>query len=508
LAAFGLSQLVSTRPPSGRSVLPGRFLRRLLRASVLWVVTLMLIAVAAQAARMSVPYESWMGGYLGSQKIGYMSFKIDEADFDGISGYRIASVLNSRLKILDADLTQIVNTVVYTDADFNPLKEDFNMSSGGKKTSVKATFESDAVDCVVSGETGGTNVRVPIPAGARLVGDMVFGLLDTTLEIGKQYSVHYFNPLTLAVDELKVKVKGKEKIVSAGREVETYVLFNSTPMGDLTIWQEADGSVVQAKAVMGIVFKREPKEEAMAGMGAGEQEDFATLTSVKPNRKIPNPRQLRSLGVVMTGITDAEFLISDSRQSASFVGAKPGSVRYKIRAEEFRAEKSISRPVTDPQFSEHLTSSPYLDFDKQAVAAKSAEIVGDEKSAYRGAQKIRAWVYDNMVTRADIGIARSASDVLESREGVCRDYAILFGALARAAGIPCKVVSGVLYTQDAFYYHSWVECYVGEWVPFDATLPTDFVDATHVKMAEGDATSMFSLSKVIGGLKADVRTFH
>jgi hypothetical protein len=457
---------------------------------------------------MSVPYESWMGGYLGSQKIGYMSFKIEKSDFDGISGYRIASVLNSRLKILDADLTQIVNTVVYTDADFNPLKEDFAMSSGGKKTSVNAIFSPDVIDCVVSGQTGGTNVKVPIPAGAKLVGDMVFSLLNTSVEVGKQYSVQYFNPLTLTVDELTVKVTGMEKIKSGGQEVETYVLSNSTPMGDLTIWQEADGSVVQAKAVMGIIFRREPKEQAMAGMGAGGQEDFATLTSVKPNRKITNPRQLRSLAVIMVGIKDAGVLITDKRQTAAFVGGKPGSVRYKIKAVDYPAESSILRPVTDPKFADYLANSPYLDFDKQAVADQAARIVGDETNAYRAAQKIRAWVYGNMVTRADIGIARSASDVLASKEGVCRDYAILFAALARAAGIPCKVVSGVLYTQDAFYYHSWAECYVGEWVPFDATLPADFVDATHVKMAEGDAMSMFSMSRVIGGLKADVRSFR
>ncbi|OFX13704.1 MAG: hypothetical protein A2Z18_08615 [Armatimonadetes bacterium RBG_16_58_9] len=92
--------------------------------------------------------------------------------------------------------------------------------------------------------------------------------------------------------------------------------------------------------------------------------------------------------------------------------------------------------------------------------------------------------------------------------GVCRDYAILFAALARGAGIPATVVSGVLYTDNAFYYHAWVECYVGQWVPFDATMPTDFVDATHVKLAGGDATTMYSLAKVIGSLRLKVKDFE
>ncbi|MCX8052365.1 MAG: transglutaminase-like domain-containing protein, partial [Armatimonadetes bacterium] len=111
----------------------------------------------------------------------------------------------------------------------------------------------------------------------------------------------------------------------------------------------------------------------------------------------------------------------------------------------------------------------------------------------------------NLKIRADIGITRSASDVLESKIGVCRDYATLFAAMARAVGVPSKVVSGLLYLNDGFYYHAWVECWVGEWVPFDATMPTDFVDATHIKLVEGDATTMFSLAKVIGSLRAEVK---
>ncbi len=92
--------------------------------------------------------------------------------------------------------------------------------------------------------------------------------------------------------------------------------------------------------------------------------------------------------------------------------------------------------------------------------------------------------------------------------GVCRDYAILFAALARNRGIPAKVVAGLTCVDGSFYYHAWVECFVGEWVPFDATLPTDFVDATHIKLAEGDATSMFGMAKVIGSLKAKIISYE
>jgi hypothetical protein len=37
-----------------------------------------------------------------------------------------------------------------------------------------------------------------------------------------------------------------------------------------------------------------------------------------------------------------------------------------------------------------------------------------------------------------------------------------------------------------------------------ATLPSDFVDATHIKFAQGDPTEMFQAIRVVGRLKVEV----
>ena len=199
------------------------------------------------------------------------------------------------------------------------------------------------------------------------------------------------------------------------------------------------------------------------------------------------------------------MLISDLRQSAKAVAGKPDAARFHIKAGSFDANKAVKIPMRGAAHGEYLSSTPYIDFDVGGVTQQAKEIVGTEKNAYRACAKLRAWIYGNMQTKADIGITRSTSDVLESRVGVCRDYAMLFAGLARSVGIPSKIAAGLLYTSGAFYYHAWVECYVGKWIPFDATMSTDFVDATHIKLAEGSATSMFSLARVIGNLKAEVK---
>ena len=474
-----------------------------MRRRAVVVLTLMLITIAARAGAFNIPYESWMGSYVGDKKIGYMSYKIDNAEFEGTKGYRIASVLSNRLTILGADLTQLVTTVVYTDAKYSPLREDFTISSGGKSTTIRATFNKDSIDCVVSAGSGVSNQSVPIPEGISLVGDAMFVMPDAQLEVGNEYTLHYFNPLTLAIEDLKVKVIRREKITVGGKEYDTVVLTNSTQMGDMTIWQDKDGDCIQLEAVMGIRMEKQTQEQAISGLESASSEDFAVLTSVKPDKNISSPRDLKDLDIIFTNL-DKQMWINDNRQKIEKT-EDADKAEISIEASIFDSDKSISLPVDEKKFADYLASTVYLDWDTSIIRDEAQKIVGDEKNAYKACAKIRDWIYSNMIVDKTIGITRSASDVIKSKRGVCRDYGILFAALARAAGIPSKIAAGLLYTDGAFYYHVWTECYVGEWVPFDATLPTDFVDATHIKLAEGDAPTMFGLAKVIGSLKAEIK---
>ena len=101
---------------------------------------------------------------------------------------------------------------------------------------------------------------------------------------------------------------------------------------------------------------------------------------------------------------------------------------------------------------------------------------------------------------------------MEHWDGVCREYATLFAALARAAGIPTRLCGGVVYKEGELRYHAWNECRVtddpGGWIPFDATADGDFVDATHVKPSQGDVTDMYDFAAAVGRLKAQVISYR
>jgi transglutaminase-like putative cysteine protease len=101
----------------------------------------------------------------------------------------------------------------------------------------------------------------------------------------------------------------------------------------------------------------------------------------------------------------------------------------------------------------------------------ASQIVGDRSPGYGQVEAIRNWIHDHITYQ--YGSSQSSTSVLdtiESRTGVCRDFAHLGIALCRSLNIPARMVSGYLYRLEPMDLHAWFEAYVGDrWYLFDGT---------------------------------------
>jgi transglutaminase-like putative cysteine protease len=120
---------------------------------------------------------------------------------------------------------------------------------------------------------------------------------------------------------------------------------------------------------------------------------------------------------------------------------------------------------------------------QQAQAALGAE--GEKLSPLEKARRIRRWIRRNIRPNYEIAFA-TADEVARCRQGDCTEMGILAAAMARAVGVPSRVVFGLVYDADnhGFGGHLWTEVFAdGQWHPLDATGVIDTVGAAYIKIA-------------------------
>ena len=113
------------------------------------------------------------------------------------------------------------------------------------------------------------------------------------------------------------------------------------------------------------------------------------------------------------------------------------------------------------------------------IVALAAEITGKETNAYKKAQMIYNYMLDKYSVLEKVrNNDADPLELLKSTEGDAYDYAVIFASLARAAGIPALIDSGILIGQDlSTQAHWWNEIYLAGfgWLPVDVALG-DYLD--------------------------------
>jgi transglutaminase-like putative cysteine protease len=116
-----------------------------------------------------------------------------------------------------------------------------------------------------------------------------------------------------------------------------------------------------------------------------------------------------------------------------------------------------------------LLPSRYCESDRLADFAKRQ--FGALLPGFSRVTAICNWIWDNVkYCPGSSDIHTSASRTLETRSGVCRDFAHLGVAICRALDIPARFVSCYAFGLDPVDFHAVFETYLGgHWWLFDAT---------------------------------------
>lgn len=498
-----------------------------------WQVLALVILCFLLAPRLSAAQEPlvWEGTYTvtvqtgGDAPIaaGWETRRYFAAEHEGVTVQGHESRAEISLKAFGQTMTVRESSRSLLTLEHCPVLMEFRSDDGGTQAQeVIATFYPDRVEYIRRAGGEATKGTVEIPEGVSLRDpDVMWD--PRAAAVGEETVAWAFQPLSLRLERVKITSRGPDVITIEGREVSAWRIdVDSESLGPATHWVDERGMSLRTDMDFGlfrITITLSSGPPATADDAHARMPDIASSTAVDGGMEIPRPRECRRLVAVVRNLDRESLFVSDQRQRYGPLRVAPdGTLEAEL---EVATEELPTAPVpiglgVPEDVARYLEPSSTIESEDARIVAASEEIVGDEPDAWAAVERIGAWVIERMTPSTSVPLLRSAREVFDRPEGECRSYAALFCALARAAGIPCRIVAGAVYVGDSgppglerkFGFHAWNEVWVGRWIAVDTALPGPSgiapVDATHIKFAHGDVADFATAGRVVRSLRLEV----
>ena len=428
------------------------------------------------------PKEHWYNLTLMNTKIGYMHMTTEKTEYQGeeVDRHKIDIVMN--FKALGSDITLEITRVEYTGSDLMPRYFLSTSNESGLKQVEGRIVDGVAyIKTTLNGER--TESEIPVPADTISEHVGIESLFKQGLKIGEKRDFHIFSFDLLKPVKAELEVEKQDTLTYQSEEQQVYVLRQKLDMmNGLTIkaWVDPDGVNYKTETpLMGLsmITTKTDKETALGGI---EEVDVVLKTRILPSGKHPTPNAKNfeaDVKLITGNITDA--IMSTSQQKLALNDKQSGKLF--IQVPTVVAEDCPDLPIQNAE-TKFLGASAYIQTDAPAIRAKAEEILDGERNSWRAAEKLCEWVHTSITETKMSGGFGSSLTALETLSGDCTEHTVLFIALARAAGIPARICSGIVFSKDAFYYHFWPEVYVGRWVQMDPTFGQNIADANHIQL--------------------------
>jgi len=184
-----------------------------------------------------------------------------------------------------------------------------------------------------------------------------------------------------------------------------------------------------------------------------------------------------------------------------------GKIIVTVRPAAMPAGCKLPYKGSDPAALTALESTEYIQCADKQIRDLAKQAVGGTTDTAKASAQIESFV-DGYITQKDLSVGyASALEVARSRQGDCSEHALLTAAICRAAGIPARVVAGIVYAdvilgkQNAFGAHLWTQVYLdGKWYSLDATRSTSGFSSGHIALVycDGNPTDFYALVNRLG----------
>lgn len=396
---------------------------------------------------------------------------------------------------------------------------------GGVPVVARYEFGPDAVT-ITTEQSGQTSTsKAQLPQGEWMTPAEASRFVESRIESGaREFTVRTLDPLVgLMPVEASYRIDGPTTVEAFGKTVPAikWLVTPSFPPGAQSVeWVSEKGEPIRSEISMGAIRMSVLAAEKELALAPFEPAEIMASTLVEPaGAPIENPRALRRASYVLS--IDGELPDMPTHSAQRFERIDAGRARVVVDAANVGAASD-----EDVQAPSSRNASPAIDSADPVIRELTERALREadaaDKPAAAKSEALRRFVHGHLSRKSlSVGFA-TASEAARAREGDCTEHGMLLAAMLRAAGIPSRVVSGLVYMDEflgqgrVFGYHMWTQALVeqdGEkrWIDLDATLdPERPFDATHIAistsaMKPGETlNSMVGLAPLLGRLEIEV----
>ena len=424
--------------------------------------------------------ENVYGIYIQNVRVGQLKRIIMPAR----NGYKIFEEGRMKIRFLEEKSELAMNLYGDVDEQYRVRSFVFQLNSGKEKIDIKGELQNGEAVVSVSARGQPNVYHIPMKEPPILVSGIMPYLVKKGFEGGAgALSIPIFDPSTLTSYDANISLLGWEKVKMDDQLVRAFHVKTVFKGVEIHGWVDEGGSVVKELSPLGLTIQKEK---------AAKQEtsffDARLFSSIETTGTIQDPRH--------TGFLKARI---DAREDLKKVMGR----YYELQGDLL--EISPARPARinlDPE--KYVSASAFVNSDDNQIKAIVPTILKNRQTPKEKVAAIQEWVFKN-VKKVPTFSLPTAKDVFLKRVGDCNEHAVLFAAIARAAGIPCVIVSGMVYASDGFYYHAWNLVHVdGAWIPVDSTFGQFPADVTHIILAVGDISDAIEIMQFLRNIRIQV----
>ncbi len=451
--------------------------------------------------------DDWYGVYFSGAKVGYSHIKISRGTLDDEEVARVfeEGLILYRFENESSPLETKYFGESFLTVDKKLLGFTYEQSILSHELKIDALEKDGFV--YVDIYSGGGRKMIRFDAEKNIYPSMAFSYLAITEDItpGKTYQYKVFLENLRTIEDLEVTVLDEVKIEIDTKPYTVLEVRGKIRGYTFTSFITMDKRMIKQVSIDRFESVIEDKEEAtrLDENSGITMDSLISYALVIPDKVIKDPMEIELLKVKIKNTPESMVPLAGDFQQFSGL-EKNGEYIFTIKRADVDTLSVPDYGKFPEDLSEYLAPTIDIESDEKSIISKVNKIVGEGSNPKDDAVKIMEWVFKNVSKR--MVDATSALDAFSSLEGECQAHAHLFAALARARGIPTKVVSGIVYSEGigGFLYHTWNEVYLGAWVPLDVTFFQFPADPSHIKFVEGGLDSVLDIIPLVGNIQIEV----